>query len=92
MLATLTDDYFSDPGWIFGRKLDGERCLAYRKGGKVKLGSRNKKDISSKYPELVAEIAFTEWAEDGKLRHPRYQGLRDDKDPKDVKREKPQNA
>jgi len=38
-------------------------------------------------PELVAQIAFTEWTQDGKLRHPRYQGLRDDKDPRDVHRE-----
>lgn len=28
MLATLTDEHFSDPGWIYERKLDGERCLA----------------------------------------------------------------
>jgi DNA ligase D-like protein (predicted ligase) len=38
-------------------------------------------------PELVAEIGFTEWTEDGKLRHPRYLGLRRDKAPKDVVRE-----
>ena len=30
MLATLTEDYFSDNGWIFERKLDGERVLAFR--------------------------------------------------------------
>ncbi|MGV2917805.1 non-homologous end-joining DNA ligase [Streptomyces alfalfae] len=41
-------------------------------------------------PELVAEIAFTEWTRDGLLRHPRYQGLRDDKDPLDVVRERPE--
>jgi bifunctional non-homologous end joining protein LigD len=29
-LATLTRDRFSDPAWIFERKLDGERCLAFR--------------------------------------------------------------
>ncbi|CAM5720860.1 Multifunctional non-homologous end joining protein LigD [Streptomyces alboniger] len=39
-------------------------------------------------PELVAEVAFTEWTRDGMLRHPRYQGLRDDKDPLDVVRER----
>ena len=38
-------------------------------------------------PELVAQIGFTEWTRDGKLRHPRYQGLRTDKDPGDVVRE-----
>ncbi|MBN2366634.1 MAG: ATP-dependent DNA ligase, partial [Calditrichaeota bacterium] len=35
-------------------------------------------------PALVAEIGFTEWTEDNKLRHPRYLGLRRDKDPEDV--------
>jgi bifunctional non-homologous end joining protein LigD len=38
-------------------------------------------------PELVAEIGFTEWTSDGKLRHPRFLGLRTDKDPRDVVRE-----
>jgi bifunctional non-homologous end joining protein LigD len=39
-------------------------------------------------PELVAQIKFTEWTADGKLRHPVYLGLRDDKKPTDVTREK----
>jgi len=38
-------------------------------------------------PKLVAQIAYTEWTSDGKLRHPVYLGLRDDKDAKDVKRQ-----
>ena len=38
-------------------------------------------------PELVAEITFAEWTTDGTLRHPSYEGLRDDKDPADVVRE-----
>ncbi|HEY8550979.1 MAG TPA: DNA ligase D [Vicinamibacterales bacterium] len=41
-------------------------------------------------PELVAEVAFTEWTTAGKIRHPSFQGLRDDKDPKDVRRERPE--
>ncbi len=40
-------------------------------------------------PELVAQIAFTEWTRDGRLRHPRYLGLRDDKPARDVVRERP---
>jgi bifunctional non-homologous end joining protein LigD len=40
-------------------------------------------------PELVAEVAFTEWTADGKIRHPSYQGLRKDKRPADVVREEP---
>ena len=38
-------------------------------------------------PDLVAEIAFTEWSNDGALRHPSFQGLRKDKKAGDVVRE-----
>ncbi len=38
-------------------------------------------------PELVAEVRFSEWTPDGRLRHPAFQGLRDDKDPLEVIRE-----
>jgi len=38
-------------------------------------------------PRLVGEIAFSEWTDDGRLRHPSFQGLRDDKSPRDVVRE-----
>ena len=41
-------------------------------------------------PELVAEIAFAEWTTRGRLRQPRFLGLRDDKDPAEVTRERPQ--
>ncbi len=42
-------------------------------------------------PELVAEIAFAEWTTDGRLRQPRFLGLRDDKDPAEVTRERPES-
>ena len=38
-------------------------------------------------PKLVAQIGFTEWTRDHRLRHPRYLGLRDDKDASEVVRE-----
>lgn len=38
-------------------------------------------------PELVAEVGFTEWTADGKLRHPRFSGLRADKPASEVVRE-----
>jgi bifunctional non-homologous end joining protein LigD len=41
-------------------------------------------------PKLVAEIRFTEWTTDGRLRHPSFQGLREDKKPSEVVRERPQ--
>jgi bifunctional non-homologous end joining protein LigD len=43
-------------------------------------------------PELVAQVGFSEWTPDGKLRHPRYEGLRDDKRPEQVVRERAQEA
>jgi DNA ligase D-like protein (predicted ligase) len=40
-------------------------------------------------PDLVGEVAFTEWTGDGRLRHPSFQGLRPDKPATDVRREAP---
>ena len=56
MLATLTHDYFSDSDWIFERKLDGERALGFRKNGKVRLMTRNGKNINDSYPEVVEAL------------------------------------
>ena len=38
-------------------------------------------------PRLVAEVRFAQWTHDGHLRAPSYQGLREDKDPREVRRE-----
>ena len=43
-------------------------------------------------PKLVAEVAFSEWTNDGRLRHPSFQGLRKDKVPREVVREEPQRS
>ncbi len=40
-------------------------------------------------PQLVAEVEFTEWTEDGSIRHPSFQGLREDKKATEVVREEP---
>lgn len=40
-------------------------------------------------PKLVGEVAFTEWTADGSVRHPSFQGLREDKKPREVVREEP---
>jgi DNA ligase D-like protein (predicted ligase) len=57
MLATLTDARFSDPRWLFERKLDGERCLAFREGGRVRLMSRARQHLDGTYPEVVHALA-----------------------------------
>ena len=59
-LATLTRDWFSDPAWIFERKLDGERCLAFGRDGQVHLLTRNKKSANAAYPELAEALARQE--------------------------------
>jgi len=41
-------------------------------------------------PQLVAEVEFTEWTADGSIRHPSFQGLREDKKPTEIIREEPQ--
>jgi len=40
-------------------------------------------------PVLVAEVEFTDWSRDGRLRHPSFQGLREDKPAREVKAERP---
>ena len=53
MLATLSERYFSDPGWIFERKLDGVRAIVSRDGAGSVLWSRNELRMNDTYPELV---------------------------------------
>jgi bifunctional non-homologous end joining protein LigD len=57
MLATLSREVFSGADWVFERKLDGERCLAFRFGDRVRLLSRNRKPLNDTYPELVEALA-----------------------------------
>ncbi len=57
-LATLTKDRFSDPAWIFERKLDGERCVAYVAGdGEARLMSRSQHQVTSTFPEIAEALA-----------------------------------
>jgi bifunctional non-homologous end joining protein LigD len=57
MKAVLTDAPFSDPDWIFERKLDGIRCLAHRDGGAVRLLSRTDRDMTGQFPEVAEALA-----------------------------------
>ena len=57
MKAVLWDEPFSDPGWIYERKLDGVRCVAHRDGGgAVRLYSRTDRLMSADYPGLVEAL------------------------------------
>jgi bifunctional non-homologous end joining protein LigD len=43
-------------------------------------------------PELVGEVEFTEWTPDGRLRHPAWKGMREDKPAREIVRERPAGA
>jgi DNA ligase D-like protein (predicted ligase) len=62
-LATLTNERFSNPAWLYERKFDGERCLAYRSGDKVRLMTRNQKVVNDTYPELAAHLQAQDCAD-----------------------------
>lgn len=53
MLATRSDKRFSDPEWLYERKLDGERTLVFKEADTVRLYSRNRKTLEDTYPELA---------------------------------------
>ena len=57
MLATLTDRRDFGDDWMLERKFDGERCVARKDGGEVRLQSRTAKDLTGTYPEVRAAVA-----------------------------------
>jgi bifunctional non-homologous end joining protein LigD len=56
MKAVLTDERFSDPDWIYERKLDGIRCIAIKGERNVRLLSRNDLSLNARFPEVVAAL------------------------------------
>jgi bifunctional non-homologous end joining protein LigD len=56
MKAVLADKPFSDPNWIFERKLDGIRCLATRDSAGVQLVSRTGRRMNHEYPTIVEAL------------------------------------
>jgi ATP-dependent DNA ligase len=55
MAATLTQDRFAGPDWIFERKFDGIRLLAFKQGGDVRLYSRNR--LPQHCPGIAGAVA-----------------------------------
>ena len=41
------------PAWLFERKFDGERCLAFRAGQQLRLMTRNRQEVTGTYPEIA---------------------------------------
>jgi DNA ligase D-like protein (predicted ligase) len=70
MQAVLTDERFSDPDWIYERKLDGIRCVATKAGGQVRLRSRNDLPLDGRFPEIRRALegdAVTDVVLDGEV-------------------------
>jgi bifunctional non-homologous end joining protein LigD len=55
MAATLTQDRFTGPEWVFERKFDGVRLLAYKRGDDVRLYSRNR--LPQDLPAIAGAVA-----------------------------------
>ena len=56
MLATLVDEPFDDPQWVFETKWDGFRVIARVERGKASLYSRNGRRITADYPTIAAAL------------------------------------
>jgi bifunctional non-homologous end joining protein LigD len=67
----------------------GVKTPVLDRGETVGLGAGEWRAVHWVKPELLCEIAFTEWTEDGHIRHPSFQGLREDKDASQVNKEQP---
>ncbi|HET8663631.1 MAG TPA: non-homologous end-joining DNA ligase [Nocardioides sp.] len=59
-LATLSHERFWEPGWVFERKLDGQRVLAVRTPDGARLYSRSGRDITGAFPEVAEALAEQE--------------------------------
>ena len=57
MAATLTRERFGGPDWVFERKLDGIRLLAFKAGSQVRLLSRNQLLQNGSYPSVVQAVS-----------------------------------
>ena len=78
MAATLTQERFSGPAWVFERKFDGIRLIAFRKGDDVRLLSRNRlpqncpsvAEALKRLPvrEIILDGEIT-WGKDGAAYH-----------------------
>eukprot|EP01037_Dinobryon_pediforme_P001392 gene1392-1413_t len=58
----------------------------------ISEGEKPPRTIRWVHPELVAEISYTDWSNDGRLRHAVFLGLRSDKKASTVKRDRPIRA
>jgi ATP-dependent DNA ligase len=73
MAATLTQDRFTGPEWIFERKFDGIRLLAFKQGADVRLYSRNRLPQNNPHvAEAIARLPVEDLILDGEVTWPLY--------------------
>jgi ATP-dependent DNA ligase len=87
MLAVLTEERFSSEEWIFD--LGGRLARIEQEEPPFAADQLPRRAVHWVRPELVAQIGFTELTGEGKLRHPRFLGLRRDKPAREVVLERP---
>lgn len=57
MLLSEVKAPFHKPGWVYEEKYDGYRAVAYKDGSRVRIISRNLKDLTRQFPEIVETVA-----------------------------------
>jgi bifunctional non-homologous end joining protein LigD len=56
MLAKLVPEAFDKSGWVYEEKYDGDRILAYKEEGRVRLLSRNGIDRADRFPQIAEAV------------------------------------
>jgi bifunctional non-homologous end joining protein LigD len=90
MLANSATQLPKGDQWSYEVKWDGYRTLATKDRARATLLSRNLKDATAQYPTVaraVAQIRDMPNGRDRLIRHPEFVGIRNDNDPRAVKRE-----
>src|SRR5438046_7609797 len=78
MLAKAADDLPAGEGWLYEPKWDGFRCIVFRDGDEVVLGSRNERPLTRYFPEVVEALRRElpkKIVVDGEIVVPRAAGL-----------------
>jgi bifunctional non-homologous end joining protein LigD len=101
ILGSLLTGYYREGKLIYSGKVgtgfsqdDARKTLKYLQGLKVprspfvSVPTAARRGACWVKPELVAQVNFSEWTADGRMRHPSFQGLREDKPATEVAREK----
>jgi DNA ligase D-like protein (predicted ligase) len=99
-LGALLLGYFDDGEFRYAGKVGtgfdratlhdlAKRLAPLRRSSSPFADEIRERDVTWATPKLVCQVGFTEWTRDGRLRHPRFLGLRDDKAAADVVRETP---